>query len=192
MDAELAQLLQRWGYAAVFVGTLLEGETVMLMAGFAAHQGYLHLPLVIGSAFAGGLLGDQLLFLIGRWRGPRLLARFPRLQAPAARASALLDRHQMSIIFGVRFMYGLRTAGPLAIGMSQVPVLRFVVFNMLGAAVWATLFSVIGYAVGPAAERIVGTVRDYEKDALIGLAVLGCVIGLVHWMRRARAHRAGR
>jgi membrane protein DedA with SNARE-associated domain len=89
-------------------------------------------------------------------------------------------------------MYGLRTAGPLAIGMSQVPVLRFVVFNMLGAAVWATLFSVIGYAVGPAAERIVGTVRDYEKDALIGLAVLGCVIGLVHWMRRARAHRAGR
>jgi membrane protein DedA with SNARE-associated domain len=191
MDAELAQLLQRFGYAAVFVGTLIEGETVMLMAGFAAHQGYLQLPLVISSAFAGGLLGDQCLFALGRWRGPQLLARFPRLRTPADKAAQLLDRHGTSIIFGIRFMYGLRTAGPVAIGMSQVPVLRFVLLNTLGAAVWATLFTVIGYAFGHGAERVLGTVRDYEKDALIGLAVLGCAVGLVHWIRRARAHRGG-
>jgi membrane protein DedA with SNARE-associated domain len=192
MDAELAQLLQRFGYPAVFIATLLEGETVMLMAGFAAHQGYLQLPLVIVSAFAGGLLGDQCLFALGRWRGPHLLARFPRLQAPAARASRLLEQHQTSIIFGIRFMYGLRTAGPLAIGMSTVPVPRFVLLNTLGAAVWATLFSVIGYAFGHGAERVLGTLRGYEKLALLGLAVVGCVVGLVHWLRRARAHRAER
>ena len=192
MDAELAQLLQRFGYAAVFVGTLLEGETVMLMAGFAAHQGYLQLPLVIVSAFAGGLLGDQCLFALGRWRGPQLLARFPSLNTPAAKAAQLLERHRTSIIFGIRFMYGLRTAGPLAIGMSEVPLSRFVLLNTLGAATWATLFTVIGYAFGHGAERVLGTVRDYEKDALVALAVFGCVIGLVHWLRRARAHRAGR
>src|SRR5512134_3586337 len=106
MDAELAQLLQRFGYLAVFLGTLLEGETVMLMAGFAAHQGYLQLPLVIGAAFAGGLLGDQCLFALGRLRGPRLLARFSRLQGPADQASRLLERHETPIIFGIRFMYG--------------------------------------------------------------------------------------
>ncbi len=189
MDAELAQLLQRFGYLAVFVGTLLEGETVMLMAGFAAHQRYLELPLVIVVAFAGGLLGDQCLFALGRWRGAQLLARFPGLQEPAARASRLLERHETPIIFGVRFMYGLRTAGPLAIGMSRVTVPRFVVLNALGAAVWATLFSVIGYAFGQGAERLLGTVREYEKGALIALAVLGCAIGLVHWLRRARAGR---
>ncbi len=192
MDAELAQLLQRFGYAAVFVGTLLEGETVMLMAGFAAHQGYLQLPLVIVSAFAGGLLGDQCLFALGRWRGPQLLTRFPSLNTPAAKAAQLLERHQTAIVFGIRFMYGLRTAGPLAIGMSDVPLSRFVLLNTLGAVTWATLFTVIGYAFGHGAERALGTVRDYEKDALIGLAVLGCVIGLAHWLRRARAHRARR
>jgi membrane protein DedA with SNARE-associated domain len=189
MDAELAQLLQRFGYAAVLVGTLLEGETVMLMAGFAAHQGYLQLPLVIVSAFAGGLLGDQCLFALGRWRGSQLLARFPRLRVPAANAAKLLERHQTSVILGIRFMYGLRTAGPLAIGMSRVPVPRFVLLNALGAAVWATLFSAIGYALGRGAERVLGTLRDYEKHALIGLALAGCTVGLVHAIRRARAHR---
>jgi membrane protein DedA with SNARE-associated domain len=192
MDAELAQLLQRFGYLAVFLASLLEGETVMLMAGFAAHQGYLQLPLVIVVAFAGGLLGDQCLFALGRWRGPRLLARFPQLQGPADKASRLLERHETSIVFGIRFMYGLRTAGPIAIGMSNVPVPRFVLLNTLGAAVWATLFSLIGYAFGHAAERVLGTVREYEKDALIALAVLGCVIGVVHWLRRSKAQRAGR
>jgi membrane protein DedA with SNARE-associated domain len=189
MDAELAQLLQRFGYLAVFIGTLLEGETVMLMAGFAAHQGYLELPLVIVAAFAGGLLGDQCLFALGRWRGPQLLARFPRLQAPAAQASRLLERHEAPIVFGIRFMYGLRTAGPVAIGMSAVPVARFVLLNSLGAAVWATLFSVVGYLFGQQAERLFGSVRNYEKHALVAVAVVGCLVGLAHWMRRARGGR---
>ena len=92
MDAELADLLQRFGYLAVFLGTLLEGETVMLMAGFAVHQGYLDLPLVILAAFAGGLTGDQCLFALGRWRGAWLLDRFPRLRRPAAKATELLEK----------------------------------------------------------------------------------------------------
>jgi membrane protein DedA with SNARE-associated domain len=191
MDTELALLLQRFGYLTVFLGTLLEGETVMLMAGFAAHQGYLQLPFVIASSFAGGLLGDQCLFTLGRLRGPRLLARFPSLNAPAARTSHLLERHETAIILGIRFMYGLRTAGPIAIGMSRVAPARFLALNTLGAAVWATLFSAIGFAFGHGAERVLGTVRDYEKDALIGLAVLGCVVGVVHWMRRSREQRGG-
>jgi membrane protein DedA with SNARE-associated domain len=89
-------------------------------------------------------------------------------------------------------MYGLRTAGPIAIGMSRVSAPRFVLLNTLGALVWAVLFSVIGYAFGHSAERVLGTLRGYEKHALLALAVFGCAVGLVHWMRRARANRRGR
>lgn len=60
----LADLLREYGYYAVFLGTFLEGETVLVMAGFAAHSGYLQLPWVI--AVAGGTLGDQLYF---SWAG---------------------------------------------------------------------------------------------------------------------------
>lgn len=188
MNAELAHLLQTYGYAAVFLGTLLEGETLILMAGFAAHQGYLHLPFVVTVAAAGGLLGDQFLFFLGRTRGRQILARYPSLQVPAERALHLLDRYQTPIVFGIRFMYGLRTAGPLAIGMSDVPAPRFIVLNALGAAVWALLFSLIGYAFGHAAETLLGDLQRYEKLALAGVAAIGIAVAIVRWMRRRRSN----
>jgi membrane protein DedA with SNARE-associated domain len=52
----------QFGYPAILVGTFLEGETILVIAGMAAHRGYLDLPVVIGAAFIGTLFGDQLFF----------------------------------------------------------------------------------------------------------------------------------
>ena len=79
----LQSLVENYGYYAVFVGTFLEGETILIMAGFAAHSGYLALPWVMLVAFFGGLLGDQLCFFLGRRHGRRILQRFPKLRARA-------------------------------------------------------------------------------------------------------------
>src|SRR5260370_41283512 len=85
MDQKLMDLLATYGYLAVFVGSLLEGETVLILAGFAAHQGYLSFPLVAGVAFCGGTLGDQsLLFLGPRYRQGafrRFSSRAPRAES---------------------------------------------------------------------------------------------------------------
>jgi membrane protein DedA with SNARE-associated domain len=191
MDAELAQLLGRYGYLVVFLAALLEGETVLVMAGFASHQGYLQLPLVVAAACAGGMLGDQMLFHLGRTRGTQILERFPVLQAPAGRALRLLEGRQVPIIIGVRFMYGLRLAGPLAIGMSDVTRTRFLALNLLGALVWAALFGAIGYGFGRGAEGFLGNLREYEKYVLFALLAIGCGVGLLHWFRRhARSCRS--
>lgn len=58
----IAQILQDYGYPAVFLGTLHEGETIMLLGGLAAHPGYLSLDWVIACGFCGTLIGDQLYF----------------------------------------------------------------------------------------------------------------------------------
>ena len=58
-------LIQTYGYVAILVGTFLEGETVLVLGGLAAHQGYLQLPGVMLAAFAGTLIGDQLFFFLG-------------------------------------------------------------------------------------------------------------------------------
>jgi membrane protein DedA with SNARE-associated domain len=60
------QLLADHGYLAVLIGSLLEGETILVLAGFAAHQGHLSLPLVLAIAFVGGTFGDQIFFWLGR------------------------------------------------------------------------------------------------------------------------------
>lgn len=78
---DIAALIQQYGYLAVAVGCLLEGETVLLLAGFAAHRGYLAWPAVLAVAALAGFAGDMIFFLLGRRHGPRMLARWPRIAA---------------------------------------------------------------------------------------------------------------
>lgn len=65
----LENLIGNYGYYALFIGTLLEGETIMLIAGFMAHQSYLNIYLTIAVGFAGTLLCDQFLFFLADLRG---------------------------------------------------------------------------------------------------------------------------
>jgi membrane protein DedA with SNARE-associated domain len=184
---DLAALIQTYGYPAVFAGTLLEGETVLALAGLAAHRGYLALPSVIAIAALGGFLGDQIYFLIGRRSGARVLARFPRLAPGIARIQRLLERHGAPIVVLVRFLYGLRAVGPIAIGMTGMHWAQFAALNALGAAVWATLFASLGYLVGEALTRVLGDLQRIEVALFAAVAIAGLAAALIVRARRRRA-----
>jgi membrane protein DedA with SNARE-associated domain len=188
MHDTIAHLIGDYGYLAVLVGSLLEGETVLVLAGVAAHRGYLSLPLVVAVAFVGGTLGDQVFYWIGRTRGAALLARMPRAAPQVARVEALLARWHAPLIVGIRFMYGLRLVGPVVIGMCRVPPLRFALFNMLGAAIWAPLVAGAGFLFGHALQAVLDRVVGLEVLAL-GLAVAGVLVVAVRALRRARARQ---
>lgn len=170
----LAQLIDQFGYLAVLVGTFLEGETILVLAGFAAHQGYLDLRLTILAAFVGSAAGDQLWFLLARHHGRRWLDSRPKLAARLAPASRWLERNPTLFILGFRFVYGIRNVAPVAIGLSNIPARRFVLLNLLAAAVWACLFAVIGYVFGEAVEAVLGRLKAVEQH-LFAAGVL-CVL----------------
>ena len=170
MNGTLAQWVADYGYWAVALGSLLEGESVLLLAGLAAHQGALSFPIVVLIAFCGGTLGDQLLFQLGRRHGTAILRRVPAWEAKAAPVKLMIRRHQDALIVGVRFMYGLRLVGPVAIGMSEVSTLRFALLNMFGAAIWAPLIAWIGYAFGQTLAWLIADLGSYERWALVALA----------------------
>jgi membrane protein DedA with SNARE-associated domain len=71
----LEDLIRHYGYLTILVATVLEGETVVLLGGFAAHRGYLDLAGVMAAAFAGSVAGDQLYFEIGRRKGLAFIER---------------------------------------------------------------------------------------------------------------------
>jgi membrane protein DedA with SNARE-associated domain len=176
MSRAVSLLVARYGYAAVAVGALLEGETVLLAAGFAAHRGLLDLRLVMLIAGLAGTLGDQLYFALGRRYGASLLRRFPRLAGQAPRIKALLDRHHTALIPAIRFMVGLRTAGPLLIGWAGVNPWRFALLNMLGAAAWAVLVGGLGYVFGAMMERLLADIESVEGVLLAGIVVVGLAL----------------
>ena len=168
--------LQAYGYWAILIGTFLEGETILVLGGLAAHMGYMDLTGVILAAFAGSLCGDQLFFFLGRRHSTFLLNRRPAWKFRLERANRLIDRFQTPLILGFRFLYGLRTVMPFAIGISTVPVLRFVFLNALGALVWAVVVGGGGYLFGNALEALLGNIRHYEKILFVLVPLAGAVV----------------
>ena len=181
----LTGLIADYGYAALFAGTLLEGETVLILAGFAAHQGYLQLHWVILIALLGGFLGDQFYFWMGRWRGTWVLSRFPGLVPVYERANVLIERYHEVLIVGIRFLYGLRSVGPLAYGMSTLQPWRFMLFNALGAVIWAIGFGGAGYLFGQAMELWLHDLKRVEEALLFAILL----VGMVFWIWRRRSFR---
>lgn len=145
---DLNTLISQYGYAALVLGSLAEGETVTLLGGVAAHQGLLKFPLVVLSVALGGMIGDQVLYLCGRRFGGKLLRRLSKHQDKIERAQKLIQRHPYLFVIGTRFMYGFRVIGPTLIGASQLPPKIFLPLNILGALARALIFTAIGYAGG--------------------------------------------
>jgi membrane protein DedA with SNARE-associated domain len=185
----LDSLISQYGYLAILVGTFLEGETILIVGGLAAHKGLLELPGVMLAAFVGSTLSDQLFFFLGRRHGEAWLARRPQWQAGVQRVRGLLNRHSTLLILTFRFLYGLRNITPFALGLSDVPATRFLVLNVLGAAVWSVAIALLGWSVGEAAKQMLGHVEHYERGIGAAIIVVGVLLWIWHHVGRRR--RAG-
>lgn len=181
-----AALLSEYGYAAILIGTFLEGETIVIIAGFLAHQGYLHAPYVALAAFCGSTASDQLMYQLARHKGDWLLRRFPRLASGVEKIGARLRGREIWLILSFRFIYGVRNITPVFLGLHKTPPRLFVPLNAASAAVWATAFTAGGYFFGSALTVALGRLHSHEPYVLGGLAVAA----VVYWLwRRKRGRR---
>ena len=172
----MEDLLVQFGYIAVFIGTLLEGETVLALAGLAAANGYLSFTGVVGVAVIGAFLGDQACFYAGRRYGARILARYPSLAAKAPRVQALIRRWDAPAVMVLRFCYGLRIAGPIIIGSSGISAWRLAFFNFIGTLIWAPIVATIGYFAGQAIQHWLGRIQHVQLAVLM-LVILAAMVG---------------
>lgn len=186
----MEQLVAEYGYWAVLAGTFFEGETVPVLAGFAAHQGLLRLDLVMLCAFAGSFAGDQLWFWLARRYGKTWLARHPKSAAASQRVGGLLDRWGDGFVLVCRFLYGLRGAGLVAIALSSIAPLRFAVLNLISAMVWAVTVAGLGYLFGQAIQGMMGEVKQWEHR-ILAAAAIALAIYVLHRLVRARLKRKG-
>jgi membrane protein DedA with SNARE-associated domain len=187
LDPETAAaLLRQWGYAVVFAAMLLEnagvplpGETITLLGGYAAGSGELNGLGVVGAAFAGALLGDNIGYWVGRRLGWGLMVRVGGLlrQTPEkmeSLRSGFLSHAGKSVFLG-RFVAVLRVlAGPMA-GAVGMPYGRVVFCKAGGALLWATTMVGLAWIGGrwiPFRQMATGVVELGLGLLLIVLVVL--------------------
>ncbi|ECQ7138870.1 DedA family protein [Salmonella enterica subsp. enterica] len=181
---DINTLITHYGYAALVIGSMAEGETVTLLGRVAAHQGLLKFPLVAAAVALGGMMGDQLLYLLGRCYGGKILRRFPRYHTKIRRAQKMIQRHPYLFVIGTRFMYGFRVVGPLLIGASRLPPKIFLPLNIVGALIWALLFTTLGYLGG---EVIAPWLHDLDQHLRHGvwlILAIVLVVGVRWWLKR--------
>jgi membrane protein DedA with SNARE-associated domain len=181
----LQEFARLYGYWAVFVGIAIEnmgiplpGETIVIVGGFLAGSGELNYWLVLGSAIAGAVLGDNFGYWVGRSGGWQLLVKIGRIfniqEQQLEQAKDRYSRNAAQAVFLGRFVTILRIfAGPLA-GITKMPYQQFLLYNFGGAAVWATTIVSLAYFLG----KVVSLEQIIAWITQAGVAVLGIVIVL--------------
>jgi membrane protein DedA with SNARE-associated domain len=175
---DLEALLHSYGYLLIFLGTVAEGETLLLLGGYFAQQGYLNLGGVLLTAYVGAVCGDQMWFHLGRRHAKKLLARFPRLRDRVNVALTKVEKHQTKVVLSMRFIWGLRIALPVSLGLTDMRAAKYFWLDLLAAAVWAITFSLLGYGAGHVISDLIEDLQRYEFW-IFGALVLVAVIAFI-------------
>lgn len=179
----VADFIQDYGYFAVALGSFLEGEAVLLAGSFAAYHGHLKWPLLLPIATLASFLGDLPYFFAGRRYGAAVLMRYPALQCRKDRFENMLYRHHVPLVLSLRFMYGLRIAGLLSLGLSKMPALRFLCLNFIGAMIWTAVVAAAGYGFGSLIHSVLG-IAGLGAPIFLLTTILICSSGLGVFARR--------
>jgi membrane protein DedA with SNARE-associated domain len=187
------QLLGHFTYLAIFglliaggVGVPVPEELVQLTAGYLAHRGVLWLPGAMATVWVALVIGDFILFQLGRRHGPRILesARMSRLLTPRRRAfiERHFARHAVLTIAVARHASGLRVPVFALAGASKVPAWEFVAADGLSALVSVPIVVWCGWYFSTRLEEVR---RDlHEIELVVGLLALTFLVGWYLWARR--------
>ena len=118
-----------------------------------------------------------------------MLARRPHWQLMSDKALHYIRRHPDIWVLGFRFVYGLRTVMPVAIGLSGYPLSRYLILNGIGASVWAASLGAASYHFGALLEGMLGSIRKYEIWVMSALVILGFSLWSHRRFKKARIVR---
>ena len=182
----MEDLIIKFGYPALFVGSVLEGESILIASGLLARAGYLNLKLVMLIALAGTYIADVSIYFLGRSKGEAIIARFPAASGYYPKVKVLFDRYGIFAVFITRYLYGLRLAAAATFGLMKMRRIIYLPFNFLSCTIWAILVGGLGYTFGASLEVLIGQIKHYEMMVVPLIILTGLGIWLV---RRARGRR---
>lgn len=194
------EYIRDYGYLAVFVGIFLEdfglpvpGETLLVTAAAIAGKEGLNIWMIVGFAWIGAVLGDNVGFLIGHSGGRTLLIRHgSRIGITAerlAKVERFVERYGVPVIVVARFVVIARQLNGIAAGSLGMHWLKFLTFNCIGAALWVGFWSTLAYWLGK--EIFALTAAIHNATPLVIAAAIAAAIAIVAYLWWRARHQAG-
>jgi membrane protein DedA with SNARE-associated domain len=191
--ARVQPVFDRYGYLAVFLTILVEGvgipapgQTFLIAAALSAAHGKLSLAWVLILACLAAMLGNTLGYLLGRWGGRRLLAKFKVRGDRLARLEGKFRRYGGVLVLVARFFDGLRQLNGIVAGMLEMPWKIFMAFNVLGAILWTGVWGLGTYFLDKEIKPVHSAFGLIEPF-VVALTLVGCLALAVYLLRRGQA-----
>lgn len=179
--------LVTYGYIGLFIYSLGGGFAALMAAAVLASQGKMDLGLAMGIAFVANFIGDTLLFYMARYHKTDMMNYLRKHRRKLALSHLLMKRHGTWVIFIQKFVYGIKTLIPLAIGLTKYPFVRFSVFNLLATVLWTVVMGFGSYLAGNLLMKGYEVVADKPYLAPIILIVIGGAIWFyMSWATKKR------
>lgn len=197
--AAIQPYLEHFGYPLLFFIVLIEsfgvpapGQTLLITTALLAAAGKLNIVAVLLTAFAAAITGDTIGYVIGARGGRRLLLRYGRHIGLTRRRYRKLhlrfNRHGIWFVLFARFFDFLRQVNGLLAGSVDMPFMRFVLFNNIGAVLWVSLWGLGAYFIGRGLNRWVSryeTAVTWVVMALVAISLASAVVWVLRrWHRR--------
>jgi len=165
--------LSTYGYIVLFLYSLGGGFVALLGAGVLSFMGKMDISLSIAIAFSANFIGDSLMFYMSRYHKKEMMEYFKKHRRKLAFSHLLLKKHGSWIIIVKKFIYGLKTLIPLAIGLTKYDFWKFSGYNAIGAAIWAVTVGGLSYLFGGALIEGYKVVANKPYLAPVMLVIIG-------------------
>ncbi len=176
MEHLFIEWLKEYGYIVLFGWSILEGELGLVMAGIMSHTGDMFLPIALIVGALGGFVGDQIYFYIGRFNKKYIHNKLRSQRRKFAIAHLLLKKYGWALIFVQRYMYGMRTVIPMAIGLTKYSSRDFAIINFISAFFWASMTIIPAYYFGDELLKLLAWIKGHWYFAIpLVITIIGSI-----------------
>jgi len=178
------ELYQTYGYLASYLGTLIEGEFLLLTSVMSAKLGYFNFFGGMTAAFFGAFTKDFIKFTLVKKYGNKLLKSKPKLQAKLDSTSTWFEKRPAFYLTFYRLMYGFGTPILMLSGLKDISYSKFAFHSSIGIMLWVALIGGLGYFC---AELLMDNLKFMKEHSPVVVGVLA-VAGLLYWFFFKRPH----
>ncbi|MCD6172874.1 MAG: DedA family protein [Sulfurimonas sp.] len=140
--------LATYGYIGLFLYSLGGGFVALLGAGVLSYMGKMDLATSMAVAFVANAIGDVLLFYMARYQKSMMMEGVKKHRRKLALAHVMMKKYGSWIILIQKFIYGIKTLIPIAIGLTKYDFKKFAILNLVSAAVWTLVVGLGSYYSG--------------------------------------------
>lgn len=171
----MEEFIKDWGYLALFLYSFGGGFVGLAVAGVLSYAGDLNIIISIFVAGISNFIGDQFLFYMARTNKIYAKDTMKKYGRKVALAHVMMRKYGSSVVFLQKYIYGIKTLIPLAMGLTKYSFKKFTVYNIFASVLWSII---VGYASFMMGEIILSYANEYKY---YGIGVILLVIFIISY-----------